>query len=92
MEKAVHRTEMERDFLANKGFNTNLVHFLPPYHVIISNMHVCSYMGTISHIHQRAVFRARKLTIIIYEGMFLFYCNFCKNLWLRLKTVLKQKN
>ena len=28
-------------------FNTNLVQFLPLHHVIISNMHVCSFMWTI---------------------------------------------
>ena len=31
-------TKIERPFLAANGFNTNLVHFLPLYHVIISNM------------------------------------------------------
>ena len=41
---AVHRTEIERPFLAAQGFNTNLAHILPPYHVIISNMHICSPM------------------------------------------------
>ena len=34
-------TEIERSFLAAKGFNTDLVQFLPLY-VIISNMYVCS--------------------------------------------------
>ena len=47
-------TEIERPFLATKGFNTNLVLFLPPYHVIISNAHVCSFTCTISHVHGRA--------------------------------------
>ena len=40
--RAIHKTEIEMPFLAVKGFNTNLVQFLPLYHVIISNMHVCS--------------------------------------------------
>ena len=35
-------TEIERSFLAAKGFNTDLVQFLPLYDVIISNMYVCS--------------------------------------------------
>ena len=50
----MHRTEVERPFLAARGFNTNFVHFLPPCHVIISNVHVCSFTGTISHVHGRA--------------------------------------
>ena len=40
---AVHRTEIGRQSLAAKGFNTNSVHFLLPNHVIVSNMHVCSF-------------------------------------------------
>ena len=32
--EAIHRTEIKRSLLAAKGFNTNLVHFLPPYHVL----------------------------------------------------------
>ena len=47
-------TEIEMPFLAAKGFNTNLVQFLLPYHVIISNMHVCSFMCTISHVCEYA--------------------------------------
>ena len=35
---AIHRIEIERSILAAKGFNTNLAHFLPPYHVITSNV------------------------------------------------------
>ena len=38
-------TETERSFLATKSFNTNLVHVLPLYHVIISNLHVCPLPG-----------------------------------------------
>ena len=33
---AVHRTNKERPFFVAKGFNTNLVHFLLQYHVIIT--------------------------------------------------------
>ena len=68
-------TEIERPFLAAKGFNTNLVQCLPPYFVIISNMHVCSLTYTISHLHRcapKTILRARKLVyeiIIIYEGL-----------------------
>ena len=47
-------TDIERSFLPAKGFNTNLVYFVRPYHVIISNMHVCSFMCTISHVLGRA--------------------------------------
>ena len=47
---AVLRTETERPFIAAKGFNTNLIHFLLPYHAIISNVHICSFSGTISHV------------------------------------------
>ena len=59
-------TEIERLFLDAKGFNTNLVQFLP-YHVIISNVHVCPFTCTIFQIHGRAtktVLRARDL---VYE-------------------------
>ena len=35
---AMHRTETERPFLAEKGYDTNLVQFLPPYNIIISNV------------------------------------------------------
>ena len=62
--------EIERLFLPAKCFNTNLVQFLPSYYAIISNMHVCSFMCTISKVHRRAsetVLHARK--IIIYEGL-----------------------
>ena len=44
-------TEIERPFLAAKDFNTNLIRFLPLYHVIISNMHVCSFTCMLSHTH-----------------------------------------
>ena len=50
----MHKTEIERPFLAALGFNTNLVHFLLPYHVIISIVHVCSFTGPIFHMHGRA--------------------------------------
>ena len=66
--EAVHRTEIESPFLAAKGFKTNLLHFLPPYHVIFSNVHVF-FMGTISHVHGRepkTVLRARNL---VYEKL-----------------------
>ena len=45
---------MERLFLTAKDFNTTLIKFLPPYHVIVSNMLVCSFMDTIFHVHKRA--------------------------------------
>ena len=47
-------TEIEMPFLAAQGFNTNLVQCLPPYFIIISNMHVCFFTCTISHTHMHA--------------------------------------
>ena len=67
--------EIEKPFLAVKGFNTNSVQCLPPYFVVISNMHVYSLTRTISHLHRRApktVLRVRKLVyekVIIFEGL-----------------------
>ena len=43
---AIHITEIEKPFLATKSFNTNLVHVTPPYYVLISNIHVCSFTCT----------------------------------------------
>ena len=60
-------TKIERPFLAAKGFNTNLVHFLPPYHVIISNMHVCSFTCTISHVHRLAPKTVLRAQNLVYE-------------------------
>ena len=60
----MHRTEIERPFSTAKGFNTNLVQFLPPCYVITSNVHVCSFACTIFHVHGRApktVLEARNL-------------------------------
>ena len=45
--------DWNRLFLDAKGFNTDLVYLLPSY-VIVSNVHVCSSPGTISHVHGRA--------------------------------------
>ena len=47
----MHRTEVEEPFLAVKVFNTNLVHFLLSYHVIISNVHFYSFMCMVPHVH-----------------------------------------
>ena len=68
-------TEIERPFLVARRFNTNLVQCVPPYFVIISNMHVRSLTRTIFHLHRRAlksVLHARKLMYeknIIYEDL-----------------------
>ena len=68
-------TKIDRPFLAAKGFNTNSVQCLPLYYVIISKVHVCSFMCTISHMHRRLpkmVLHARNHIynqIIIYEGL-----------------------
>ena len=53
---AIQRSEIERLFLAAKGFNTNLVQiskFLSLYHIAISNVLVCSFTDIISDIHGR---------------------------------------
>ena len=42
-----------RLFLAVKGFDINLVHFLQPYHVFISTIHFCFFTGTIPYVHRR---------------------------------------
>ena len=68
-------TEIERPFLAAKGFNTNLVQCLPPYYVIVSNVHVCYFTYRISRVHRRAhktVLHALNFVyekIIMYEGL-----------------------
>ena len=49
-------TEIERPFLAAKGFNTNSVQCLPLYYVIISKVHVFFFTCTISHVHRLAQF------------------------------------
>ena len=56
-------TEKQRLFLAAKGFNTNLVQCLPPYYVIISNVHLLFYI----HNFPRAQSYNRKN--MIYEGL-----------------------
>ena len=68
--RAIARTERERSFLVVKGFNTNVVQFLRPHHVIISNVHVCSFCArfpTCTRCAPKMVLCARK--IIIYEGL-----------------------
>ena len=44
-------TEIERLFVAAKGFSTTLIHFLAPHYIIISNVHICSFTCTISYMH-----------------------------------------
>ena len=66
---AVYRTEIQRPCLTVKGFNINLVQFLPPYLVVIGNVHVYSFRCTISRVQRRApktVLRARNL---VYEKL-----------------------
>ena len=46
--------EIDRPFLAAKGFNTNLVQFLNFYlHIMLffRNVHVCSFTWTITDVH-----------------------------------------
>ena len=62
-------TKIERLLLAGMGFNSNLVQFLPPYYVIISNVHVCSFTGTISHGHGRAPKFVLRAWNILYEKL-----------------------
>ena len=67
--------EIERPFLAAQGFNTNFVQCLSPYFVIISNVNVCSFTWTISHVHMcasKTVFHAQNFLyekIIIYKDL-----------------------
>ena len=73
---AIHRVEKERLFLALKGINTNLVHFLLVPHFIISNVHVYSFTCTIFHVHSFVCFVCRKYCvqiIIIYEGLYYYW-------------------
>ena len=71
-------TKIERLLLAAKSFNTNLVQCLPPYYVIVSNVHVCFFTCRISHVHRCApkmVLSALNFVcekIIIYEEQLLF--------------------
>ena len=64
---AIHGTEIERPFLAAKEFNTSLIYFLPPYEVIVSNMHVCSFTDTISNVHGRTPKTVLRAGNIVYE-------------------------
>ena len=43
-------TEIQRPFLIAMGSNINLVQFLPPYHFIISKVHVSSFMCMNMHV------------------------------------------
>ena len=56
-------------FLAVKGFNTNLVQYQLPYHVIIINVHVCSFMGTISHVYGCAPKTVLHVQNIVYKKL-----------------------
>ena len=67
MKAAVHRTEIKRLFLATKGSNINLIHFLPPYHVIINNVHIYFFTGTIFYVHRRAP------KTVLYARIYLVY-------------------
>ena len=64
---AIHRTEKERPIIAAKGFNNNLVHSLPPYHVIISSLPVYYFTGTISNVHGRAPKTALLARNLVYK-------------------------
>ena len=71
----MHRTEIEGPFLAAKGLKTNSVQFLPPNHVTISNVCICSFTCMISHVRGHAcktILRAQNLVyekLLIYEGL-----------------------
>ena len=43
-------TEIQRPFLIAMGSNINLVQFLPPYPVIISKVHISSFMCMNMHV------------------------------------------
>ena len=57
-----------RLFLAAEGFNTNLVQFLPPY-VSISNLHICTFMCMISHVHGCAPKTVLHAQNLVYEKL-----------------------
>ena len=65
----MHRVEMETLFLIAKSFNINLVKFLPPYHAIISNEYVCSFMCTIFHMDRRAAEMVLHDQNLMYENL-----------------------
>ena len=51
---AVHRTDIGWSFLAGKGFNTNSVHFLPPYHVIVrwgTHLYMLLFLSIYLYVH-----------------------------------------
>ena len=60
---------MERPFLGAKGFNTNLVHFLWLYHVFSNNLHLCSFMGMIFHMHRCASKMVLHAGNLVYEKL-----------------------
>ena len=68
--RAIHKTEIERLFLAVKSFfNTNLVQFLLQYHVIISKVLVFSFKCTNVHLNGFGCTKSYVRKIIIYEGL-----------------------
>ena len=66
---AVHNTEIEELFLAVKASNTNLVHLLQLYHVLVGNVHVCPFMCTISHMHGQASKTVLCAQYLVYEKL-----------------------
>ena len=69
MKRAVHRIEIERTFLAVKRFNTNLVQCLSLHHAIISNVHVCCFLCTISHVQGCAPKTVLHVQNLVYEKL-----------------------
>ena len=61
----------EGPILTAKGLNTTFVQFLPPNHVIVSNVYICSFTYTISQCVRRCT-RSRVRKIVIYEDLVLF--------------------
>ena len=69
MKGAIHWSEIERPFLVAKGLNTNLVHFLLWFHVIISNVQVCFFTCTILHMHGRGAIMVLRAQNLVYEKL-----------------------
>ena len=66
-----------RKFIVLKSFNINLVQFILWYHVIFSDVNICSFICIISHVHRcapKTVLHTQNTKslaqkVIIYEGL-----------------------
>ena len=67
-------SEIERSILADKVFNANLVQCLAPDFVIISNVHICSLICTISHVYMRPPKTVLHALSLVYEKIIIYEC------------------